>query len=55
MNSSLTWKDILSQEKKKYFFNIINYLKQERVTKIIYPSSKDVFNAFLFIFIICYC
>jgi len=34
--------------KKKYFFNILNFIKKERLTKIIYPSSRDVFNAFLF-------
>lgn len=47
MNHSLTWKYLLSQEKKKYFFDIITYVKTERLTKKIYPSSKDVFNAFL--------
>ncbi|WP_295164664.1 uracil-DNA glycosylase [uncultured Buchnera sp.] len=47
MNNILTWKNLLSQEKKKYFFKIINYLKKERLKKTIYPSSKDVFNAFL--------
>ncbi|QFQ32916.1 uracil-DNA glycosylase [Buchnera aphidicola (Aphis fabae)] len=47
MNSSLTWKDLLSQEKKKYFFDAINYINKERLTKIIYPSSKDIFKAFL--------
>ncbi|WP_343154415.1 uracil-DNA glycosylase [Buchnera aphidicola (Aphis aurantii)] len=46
MNDSLTWKDILSQEKKKYFFDIINYIRKERLKKIICPSSKDIFNAF---------
>lgn len=42
----LSWKDVLSQEKKKYFINIIQFLKKERLIKKIYPSSKDVFNAF---------
>lgn len=47
MNNILTWKDLLSQEKKKYFFSIIKYVQKERLTKIIYPSSKDVFKAFM--------
>ncbi|CAL4320658.1 Uracil-DNA glycosylase [Buchnera aphidicola (Protaphis terricola)] len=46
MKNSLTWKKLLSQEKKKYFLDIINYIKKERLKKIIYPSSKDVFHAF---------
>lgn len=33
--------------KKKYFFDAINYINKERLTKIIYPSSKDIFKAFL--------
>ncbi|QIQ41231.1 MAG: uracil-DNA glycosylase [Buchnera aphidicola (Aphis urticata)] len=48
MNTSLTWKDILSQEKKKYFLNMMNYIKKKRLQKLIYPPSKDIFNAFLF-------
>ncbi|CAL4320791.1 uracil-DNA glycosylase [Buchnera aphidicola] len=47
MSNILTWKDILSQEKKKYFLKIIHYIKKERLKKTIYPVSKDVFNAFL--------
>ncbi|QCI25403.1 uracil-DNA glycosylase [Buchnera aphidicola (Sitobion avenae)] len=46
MNKILSWKDVLSQEKKKYFINIMKFLKQERLKKIIYPDQKDVFNAF---------
>lgn len=46
MNNILSWKDVLSQEKKKYFINIIKFLKKERLKKIIYPDQKDVFNAF---------
>lgn len=42
----LSWKDVLSQEKKKYFINIIRFLKKERLKKIIYPDQKDIFNAF---------
>jgi len=34
--------------KKKYFFDIINFVKHERLHKKIYPPSKDIFNAFLF-------
>ncbi|QCI19760.1 uracil-DNA glycosylase [Buchnera aphidicola (Brevicoryne brassicae)] len=33
--------------KKKYFINIIKFLKKERLKKIIYPKQKDIFNAFL--------
>ncbi|CAL4320377.1 Uracil-DNA glycosylase [Buchnera aphidicola (Cavariella theobaldi)] len=49
MNVFLSWKDVLFQEKKKkYFIDIIQFLKKERLKKIIYPSHQDVFNAFLF-------
>ncbi|QCI17979.1 uracil-DNA glycosylase [Buchnera aphidicola (Acyrthosiphon lactucae)] len=42
-----SWKDVLSQEKKKYFIDIIKFLKKERLNKIIYPDQKDIFNAFI--------
>jgi len=35
------------KKKKRYFIDIINFLKQERLKKIIYPDQKDVFNAFI--------
>ncbi|QCI24640.1 uracil-DNA glycosylase [Buchnera aphidicola (Muscaphis stroyani)] len=44
---SLTWKDVLSQEKKKYFINMMNYIKHERLKKKIYPSSKEIFSSFI--------
>ncbi|CAL4326247.1 Uracil-DNA glycosylase [Buchnera aphidicola (Brachycaudus tragopogonis)] len=47
MNTILSWKDVLSQEKKRYFIDIIKFLKKERLKKIIYPDQKDIFNAFI--------
>ena len=44
---SLTWKDILAEEKQKpYFSELLNFVDNERKAgKIIYPKSSDVFNA----------
>ncbi|MGI6680143.1 MAG: uracil-DNA glycosylase [Bdellovibrionota bacterium] len=44
----ISWKDILGKEKEKeYFKNIISFIESERKKgKIIYPSNKDIFNAF---------
>ncbi|QCI21498.1 uracil-DNA glycosylase [Buchnera aphidicola (Hyadaphis tataricae)] len=33
--------------KKKYFIDIMKFLAQERLKKVIYPKQKDIFNAFL--------
>ena len=43
-----TWTDILGTEKEKeYFKNILSFIENERKQgKIIYPSNKDIFNAF---------
>jgi uracil-DNA glycosylase len=43
------WKNFIEQEKKKsYFKNIIFFLKQEKQNqKIIYPSFKNIFQAFV--------
>ncbi|AEO08541.1 uracil-DNA glycosylase [Buchnera aphidicola str. Ak (Acyrthosiphon kondoi)] len=34
------------KKKKRYFIDIMQFLKKERLKKIIYPDQKDVFNAF---------
>lgn len=47
MNIVLSWKDVLSEEKKKYFIDMIKFIKQQRLKKIIYPDQKYIFNAFL--------
>ncbi|QCI23738.1 uracil-DNA glycosylase [Buchnera aphidicola (Macrosiphoniella sanborni)] len=47
MKKILSWTDVLSQEKKKYFIDIMRFLKKERLKKTIYPQQKDIFNAFI--------
>ncbi|WP_284443343.1 uracil-DNA glycosylase [Buchnera aphidicola] len=34
------------KKKKRYFIDIIKFLKKERLNKIIYPEQKNIFNAF---------
>ncbi|QCI26988.1 uracil-DNA glycosylase [Buchnera aphidicola (Thelaxes californica)] len=47
MQKIFTWKDILKYEiKKKYFIDILQYIKNERHNKTIFPSEKNVFQAF---------
>ncbi|MCL2896267.1 uracil-DNA glycosylase [Brenneria tiliae] len=50
MATSLTWHDVLAQEKlQPYFINTLKFVGTERAAgKIIYPPQKDVFNAFRF-------
>ncbi|MCI4116340.1 uracil-DNA glycosylase [Dickeya dianthicola] len=50
MTTSLTWHDVLAQEKElPYFVNTLSFVHQERTAgKVIYPPQKDVFNAFRF-------
>lgn len=50
MATSLTWHDVLAQEKQQpYFIQTLTFVGQERAAgKIIYPPQKDVFNAFRF-------
>ncbi|SLM62067.1 MULTISPECIES: uracil-DNA glycosylase [Dickeya] len=50
MTTSLTWHDVLAQEKEQpYFANTLSFVHQERAAgKVIYPPQKDVFNAFRF-------
>lgn len=45
---SLTWADVLREEKQEpYFQHILDFVKQERAAgKVIYPPASDVFNAF---------
>ncbi len=47
MTETMTWKTVLSEEKKKpYFQTILNFLKTERAKgKTIYPAQPDVFNS----------
>ncbi|RYC36987.1 uracil-DNA glycosylase [Pectobacterium zantedeschiae] len=50
MATTLTWHDVLAQEKQQpYFINTLEFVGKERAAgKIIYPPQKDVFNAFRF-------
>ncbi|ACS86573.1 uracil-DNA glycosylase [Musicola paradisiaca] len=50
MATSLTWHDVLAQEKQQpYFTQTMTFVHQERAAgKVIYPPQKDVFNAFRF-------
>ncbi|WP_323640794.1 uracil-DNA glycosylase [Pectobacterium polonicum] len=50
MATSLTWHDVLAQEKQQpYFINTLEFVGKERASgKTIYPPQKDVFNAFRF-------
>lgn len=42
-----SWDDVLQNEMKKdYFIYIKEFVKQERLSKTIYPPAKDLFNAF---------
>lgn len=48
MKKISSWINILSQEKKKkYFIDMMQFIKRERSNKIIYPKQKDIFNAFI--------
>jgi len=50
MTDTLTWKDLLGEEKEKpYFKSILEFVKKERAAgKKIYPPHKDMFNALKF-------
>ena len=42
-----SWDEILQEEfKKSYFKHIKDFVKNERLNKIIYPPAEDLFNAF---------
>ncbi|PPI88942.1 uracil-DNA glycosylase [Candidatus Pantoea edessiphila] len=48
MSKILTWRNLLAKEKKEsYFIRILNFIYSKRSAGIIiYPSQRDVFNAF---------
>ncbi|MEG3127685.1 uracil-DNA glycosylase [Pantoea cypripedii] len=48
MTEKLTWHDVLAEEKEKpYFVETLKAVASERAAgKTVYPSQKDVFNAF---------
>ncbi|ETS33435.1 uracil-DNA glycosylase [Photorhabdus temperata] len=48
MSASLTWHDVIGNEKKQpYFLDTLAYVAKERQAgKTIYPPQQDVFNAF---------
>lgn len=48
MQSILTWKDVIGQEKKQcYFKKIFSYITKAREQgKVILPPQKDIFNVF---------
>lgn len=48
MSESLTWHDVIGEEKKNaYFSETMAFVRQERANgKVIYPPESDVFNAF---------
>ncbi len=50
MTTSLTWHDVLAEEKQQpYFVNTLSTVANERAAGItVYPPQKDVFNAFRF-------
>ena len=42
-----SWKEVLKQEfEKKYFLELINFVKSEYKKYRIFPKGKDIFNAF---------
>lgn len=43
----ITWKNLLSLEKKKnYFLDLFIFLKKDRLLNIVYPENNLIFNAF---------
>ena len=48
MSTTLTWHDVIGQEKEKpYFVETLKFVAAERAAgKTIYPPQQDVFNAF---------
>jgi uracil-DNA glycosylase len=46
INKTITWKDVLKDEKRQsYFQDILAYLKQHTQKEIIYPAASKIFNA----------
>ena len=50
MTTTLTWHDVLAEEKQQpYFINILSAVAEARAAGVtVYPPQKDVFNAFRF-------
>ncbi|HGS4494088.1 TPA: uracil-DNA glycosylase [Vibrio cholerae] len=50
MSESLTWHDVIGNEKQQaYFQQTLQFVESQRQAgKVIYPPAKDVFNAFRF-------
>ncbi|ENM5741491.1 uracil-DNA glycosylase [Vibrio metoecus] len=50
MSQSLTWHDVIGNEKKQdYFQQTLQFVESQRQSgKVIYPPAKEVFNAFRF-------
>lgn len=50
MSESLTWQDVIGQEKSQpYFQETMAFVEAERESgKVVYPPREDVFNAFKF-------
>lgn len=50
MSESLTWHDVIGNEKQQdYFQQTMQFVESQRQAgKVIYPPAKDVFNAFRF-------
>ena len=48
INTNLNWSDVIASEKEEpYFQKILTYVSEQRANgKVIYPSQKNVFNAF---------
>lgn len=47
INIEKSWKEILSDEfKKKYFKELVSFVKEEYSKKKIFPKGKDIFRAF---------
>lgn len=43
----MTWDELLESEyQKPYFYHLMNLIKTERLTEVIYPQPEDVFKAF---------
>ena len=42
-----SWQEVLNQEfEKEYFKKLISFVKEEYVTKKVYPPGSQIFNAF---------
>nr|WP_034411641.1 uracil-DNA glycosylase [Candidatus Photodesmus katoptron] len=50
MHNTLTWKNVIGSEKQaNYFKQMMKFISKERKNgKLVFPSDKDVFNAFKF-------